>query len=128
MGVENVQLFSVDWKKFKVANAFQVGRRKFSVYVSNYLIEKMSVEEVEAVMAHELAHAKRKHVAKSFALFLFPEVASVNLFIFGAVMIQRNSVLGGIAFPIGLVSVFLAPRIAFRFQRNFESRGRCRCG
>lgn len=71
-------------------------------------------------MAHELAHAKKKHVAKSLALFVFPEVTSMNLLVYGAVMIQRSVGLQAIAFLIGLVGVFIAPQIALRFQRKFE--------
>ncbi|MDG7001344.1 MAG: M48 family metalloprotease, partial [Nitrososphaerota archaeon] len=120
MGVENVNLYSVDWEKFKIANAFQVGPRKFSVYVSNYLLEGMSAEEVSAVMAHELAHAKKKHVAKSLALFLFPLAASMNILIVGATFMENNIVVAAILIVTGVGSIFVIPRIAFHFRRNFE--------
>lgn len=119
-GIENVELYTVDWKKFKVANAFQVGPRKFSVYCSNDLLEEMPVEEAEAVLAHKLAHAKKKHVAKSLALFVFPEVAAMNLSVYGAVMMQRNIGPRAIAFLVGLLGVFIVPQIGLRFQRRFE--------
>jgi protein-S-isoprenylcysteine O-methyltransferase Ste14 len=44
MGISHVDLYSIDWKKFKIANAFQAGPSKFSVFISNYLLENMTSE------------------------------------------------------------------------------------
>lgn len=60
MDVENVELYSVDWKRFKVANAFQVGPRKFTVYISNYLLEQMPADEV-ALSWHMSSRMRRKN-------------------------------------------------------------------
>jgi STE24 endopeptidase len=79
----------------------------------------MTEDEVLAVMAHELAHAKRKHVAKSMALFLFPALIAIDLLIFGDTLAQTN-LLGVIPFVLGFALIFIGPQIALRFQRKFE--------
>ncbi len=119
MGVQNVQLYSIDWSKFKIANAFQAGPSKFSVYVSNYLTEKMTKDEVLAVMAHELAHAKRRHVAKSLSLYLFSALIAIDLLILGGTLPQSN-LLGIISILSGIALIFIGSQIALRFQRKFE--------
>ncbi|MDG7044089.1 MAG: M48 family metalloprotease [Nitrososphaerota archaeon] len=120
MDVDNVKLYTVDWRRFRTANAFQVGPRRFSIYVSNYLLDNLSSEEVNAVLAHELAHAKKRHVMKSMALIFFPTIVEMNVLVLGYVITQTNLVLGSIVFAAGFAAIFLEPRIAFRFQRRFE--------
>jgi STE24 endopeptidase len=119
MGVSHVNLYSIDWKKFKIANAFQSGPSKFSVFVSNYLLENMSNEEVNAVMAHELAHAKRKHVMKISGLLLFTSIIAIDLFVVAATLSQTS------IWPVtpifaGFVVMFLGSQLVLRLQRQFE--------
>jgi STE24 endopeptidase len=119
MGVSHVDLYSIDWRKFKIANAFQAGRSKFTVFVSNYLLENMSREEVNAVMAHELAHAKRRHVMKITGLFLLTSVIGIDLFVVAATLSQA-SIWPIILILSGFVMVFLGPQLVLRLQRKFE--------
>ena len=120
MDVDNVKLYTVDWRRFRTANAFQVGPRRFSIYVSNYLLDNLSSEEVNAVLAHELAHAKKRHVMKSMALIFFPTLVEMNVLVLGYVITQTNLVLGSIVFAAGFAAIFLVPQITSRFQRRFE--------
>jgi STE24 endopeptidase len=119
MGVSHVDLYSIDWKKFKIANAFQVGPSKFSVFISNYLLENMTSEEVNAVMAHELAHAKRKHVMKTSGLFLLTSMIGIDLFVVAATLGQA-SVWSIISIVAGFVVLFAGPQLVLRLQREFE--------
>lgn len=119
MSISHVDLYSIDWKKFKIANAFQAGPSKFSVYVSNYLLENMSKEEVNAVMAHELAHAKRKHVMKISGLLLFTSIIGIDLFVVAATLGQ-TSIWPLISIVAGFVALFLGPQLVLRLQRKFE--------
>jgi STE24 endopeptidase len=119
MGISHVDLYSIDWRKFKIANAFQAGPSKFSVFVSNYLLENMSNEEVNAVMAHELAHAKRKHVMKISGLLLFTSIIGLDLFVVAATLGQ-NSIWPLISILAGFVVLFLGPQLVLRLQRKFE--------
>jgi Zn-dependent protease with chaperone function len=119
MGVSHVDLYSIDWKKFKVANAFQAGPSKFSVFVSNYLLENMTEDETNAVLAHELAHAKKRHVAKFLALLLGTLMVSLDLLVIGGSLAQ-STIWGVIPFAIGFGSAFVVPRLDFRVMRKFE--------
>lgn len=119
MGISHVDLYSIDWKKFKIANAFQAGPSKFSVFVSNYLLENMTSEEVNAVMAHELAHAKRKHVLKISSLVLLTSIIEVDLFVVAATLIH-TFIWSVIAILAGFVVLFMGPQLVFRLQRKFE--------
>jgi len=119
MGISHVDLYSIDWRKFKIANAFQAGPSKFSVFVSNYLLENMSNEEMNAVMAHELAHAKRKHVMKISGLLLFTSIIGIDLFVVAATLGQ-TSIWPLISILAGFVVLFLSPQLVLRLQRKFE--------
>lgn len=119
MSISHVNLYSIDWKKFKIANAFQAGPSKFSVFVSNYLLENMSNEEVNAVMAHELAHAKRKHVMKISGLLLLSSIIGIDLFVVAAALGQ-TSIWAAVPILAGFVVLFLGPQLVLRLQRKFE--------
>jgi len=58
-GVQLRQLMLLPSGKHKMANAFAVGLRE--VMISERLLETLSKREVDAVLAHELAHLKHKH-------------------------------------------------------------------
>jgi STE24 endopeptidase len=119
MGVSHVDLYSIDWRKFKIANAFQAGSNKFSVLISNYLLENMSNEEVNAVLAHELAHAKRKHVIKITGLFLIASIVGIDLLVLAATL-NQSSFWSLILSLVGIVAIFLGPQLVLRLQRKFE--------
>ena len=118
MGISHIDLYSIDWRKFKIANAFQAGPSKFSVFVSNYLLENMSNEEVNAVMAHELAHAKRKHAMKISGLFLLTSIIGMDLFVVAALV--QTSIWSLMPILAGFVVLFLGPQLVLRLQRKFE--------
>ncbi len=119
MGISHVDLYSIDWRKFKIANAFQAGPSKFSVFISNYLLENMSNEEVNAVMAHELAHAKRRHVMKISGLFLLTSIVGIDFFV-AAAALGQTSIWPLISILAGFVVLFLGPQLVLRLQREFE--------
>lgn len=105
MGVQVVDLYTIGWKKFKVANAVQMGPHKFSILISDHLIESLSPAEVDAVVAHELAHAKRRHVLKIVTTSLCFSMVGVDLLW----LIRSAEVLAPwhlVLFFAGLVSVF----------------------
>jgi Zn-dependent protease with chaperone function len=117
MGIEHVEFYSVDWRMFKVANAFQVGPTHFSVYVSNYLLEGMTEEEVRAVVAHELAHAQRRHVAKGLALTLAMSLVAIDLFLSTQFV---DPTTGVFLLALGMAALAIGSRALVRFRRNCE--------
>jgi Zn-dependent protease with chaperone function len=74
---------------------------------------------VNAVMAHELAHAKQKHVMKISGLFLFTSIIGIDLFVVAATLGQ-SSIWPLISIPAGFVVLFLSPQLVLRLQRKFE--------
>lgn len=86
--VEISEIYVLQRKKIKVANAFQVGIRPkyFSVFVSDYLLENFTKEEVNAVIAHELAHARERHLLKILVLLVPYILFLVNLYAYSIVI------------------------------------------
>jgi STE24 endopeptidase len=119
MGIPRVNLYSIDWRRFKVANAFQAGPRRFSVFVSNYLLDNMTTGELSAVMAHELGHAKRRHVLKVTALALCTCMIGLDLFIV-SLTLNQTSPWPLIPIVAGFIAIIVGPRLVLRLQRKFE--------
>jgi len=59
------------------ANAFCSGIRQKTISLDDNLVDNYSTEEIVAVFAHEFAHAKFKHVIKSFPLSMLSIVIVV---------------------------------------------------
>ncbi|HEY7142004.1 MAG TPA: M48 family metallopeptidase [Methylomirabilota bacterium] len=70
MGVRAAEVSVADFsRKGRAANAAVVGLgRTRRILVSDTLLRKFPVEEVEVVLAHELGHHARRHVAKGLAV------------------------------------------------------------
>jgi STE24 endopeptidase len=120
VNVEKIMVLS--WKKLKVANALQVGPRRCSIYISDYLIENLPPDEVEAVVAHELAHAKKRHLLKSL-LFTLPFVlVGMNLMLYYAMSYANNprSLEAAAGFFIGMAFVLAVNFAMMPLRRRFE--------
>jgi STE24 endopeptidase len=59
-----------------------MGPKRFSVLISDYLIEEFTPAEVDAVIAHELAHAKQRHVLKIAVTYLCFSLSGLDLLFF----------------------------------------------
>jgi STE24 endopeptidase len=104
MGVRAAAVAVADFsRKGRAANAAVVGLgRTRRILVSDTLLREFPVEEVEVVLAHELGHHARRHVAKGLLL--------QSLLVFGALWIVDRALrvgagalgLAGPADPAGL--------------------------
>lgn len=120
VNVEKIMVLS--WKKLKVANALQVGPRRCSIYISDYLIENLTPEEVEAVVAHELVHAKKRHLLKSL-LFTLPFVlVGMNLMLYYGMSYANNprSLEAAAGFFVGMAFVLAVNFAMMPLRRRFE--------
>lgn len=80
LGVESVKTYILPWKSIRAANALETGASfNRSIFISDYLFEEMSPKEVDAVIAHELGHAKSRHVLKKLAVVGPLIFAEINL-------------------------------------------------
>ena len=78
-GYSLTRLFVMDGSKRSTkANAFfsGLGRSK-TIVLFDTLIEKLEIDEIVAVLAHEIGHYKRKH---TLAMFVFANVQSLAIF------------------------------------------------
>jgi STE24 endopeptidase len=90
MGVRAAEVVVADFsRKGRVANAAVVGLgRTRRILVSDTLLREFPVEEVEVVLAHELGHHARSHVAKGLLL--------QSLLIVGALWTADRALRGGV--------------------------------
>jgi len=120
MGVQRIELYVIDSTKFKVANAIQIGYNKFSIVLSNLLIERFTIDELKAVLAHEIAHAKSRHVLKMTTAALAILLTGLNLLLFSrlvefSIVLQLTMALAG--FMLIVVANFLC--VSY-ISRKFE--------
>ncbi len=122
LGTGPLAIYVMKLGRFRIANAGQVGTRKYSVFITDYLLENLSPEENVAVIAHEFAHAKEKHVLKTATITWLISVICGNLMVY-PVDVGTYPVLG-FFLPLGgfiilFISIlFLIPAI----QRRFEAK------
>jgi len=68
MGVKLGNLYYMPTARAPMANAF--AHRARMIFLTDYLLEKLSRSEVDAVIGHELGHLKRNHSVKLFTAYL----------------------------------------------------------
>lgn len=69
-GIKNVKLFIWPMKSNKHANALVSGLIHKQIFLSDYLLEKLSIEETKAILAHEIGHIKKRHLWIRTALII----------------------------------------------------------
>lgn len=137
LGVRNIRIFSVPWKPYRIANAFQVGPAlSYSVYVTDFLIEGLKRDELDFVILHELFHAKRKHILKTLLptmgiLFLLGSMKQVPFGLIGNDVLIIVAVIGylyGLIISLPLVMTFIMRRneteadtLAVNFTKNYSA-------
>ena len=61
--IEGYKIFEYNGKTRKSANAmFDCMFGKGNIYFSDYLLDNMTEEEIEAIYLHEIGHIKKKHI------------------------------------------------------------------
>ena len=110
------------------SNAYFSGfGRKKRIVLFDTLIEKHSVEELVAILAHEVGHYKKKHVLKGVivsiahagVLFFLLSLFIQNRGLFDAFRMEQTSVYGGLA----LFSILYSPiELALSIGMNIVSR------
>lgn len=121
LGTGKLDIYVMDLDKFKIANAGQVGARKYSVFISSYLLDNLTPEENVAVIAHEFAHAKKRHVFKNAILSWLTIVLAGNLLVL-PVDVGIHPLLAFVFPAAGFVVLVLAGTFILpAIQRRFET-------
>lgn len=91
LGVEVGDIYVLPRKKIKIAEAFQMGvqPKYFSVFISDYLLENLTKEEINAIIAHELAHARERHLLKTLILLVAYTLFLLNLYAYALIRSWR---------------------------------------
>lgn len=80
--IKDVDVYEFATTKEKYANAvvFESVRKK--IFISTYLIENFTTEEIEAIILHEVGHIKHRHFSLKFKRYLKP----ILLFLFANIL------------------------------------------
>ncbi len=124
MGIDISGFKVVDWSKAKIANAFQAGLLHYYVFVTNYLLENLTEEEDVAILAHEIAHAKMKHLKKTLivvgiALLLIGNSA-FSLIVFTMGLGVKLGLVASIVLSIFMPGYAILPYLQRRFEREAD--------
>jgi STE24 endopeptidase len=125
LGLRAGGTFILSWKSMKVANAFQVGTfSAYSVFLSDYMLSQLEPQEVDAIVAHELAHAKCKHSLKRVLMIMPLTLAGANVIVYLAYYASYYAVPDAITVVSTLLlsaSLFIAtPILSLALSRGFE--------
>jgi STE24 endopeptidase len=125
--------YQVPVRGFKVVNAAQLGfgRRHGRIYLIGNIEELLTKNEVEAVVAHEFAHMKSRHILKLSVILIALMVGMYAVFTVLAYTVLYSLLLMGteISAELMLVSIILLDYVApfilvylviLKFRRVFE--------
>ncbi len=120
LGTGKLGIYVLNLGRFRIANAGQVGAMKYSVFITDYLLDNLSPEENVAVIAHEFAHARQRHVLKTAVIAWAITAVAGNLMVF-PVDVGTYPVLSLVLPAIGFLFLMLAMLLIIPgIQRRFE--------
>ncbi|GAA5417092.1 protease HtpX [Paraliobacillus ryukyuensis] len=124
LNIENVQLYVWPTKKKKMANALVTGfTKKKQIYIADYMLENMTMEEVKSVLAHEIGHIKKRHLWKRLGLLISIFVL-ISGFGYGMEWYETHvgtiSIWLGVAIILGLLLFGFA--VVFRYFSRVHER------
>lgn len=100
--MKRVKVFEWPTTNSKVANAIVCGLIHKRVFIGSYLLENLSADEMNAILAHEIGHIRRFHLWIKAVLF----VAVIPLFLGLTSMMDRMEASGlHIPIPVGVVFI-----------------------
>lgn len=125
--------YQVPVRGLKVVNAAQLGfgKRQGRIYLIGDIEEVLTKNEVEAVVAHEFAHMKSRHILKLFvillslvmgfyALFTLMTLTILSSLLLSLAGISDVALVAGILFWDFVVPLVLAFIVILKFRRIFE--------
>jgi STE24 endopeptidase len=121
-GVTVTEVFLMKTKRARVANAMVSGLFSRRLYLTDYLIGRLSREEILAVIAHEIGHIKKGHLLALTGLMLVMVVIIAVPLVGGARVLVRFGSLGtALVYLVALAVTTLATRLLARgFERSAD--------
>ena len=68
--LENVVLYKWPTRDKKLVNALVCGLLKKRIFISDYLMDNMTIDEILSILAHEIGHIKKKHTLKRMFMII----------------------------------------------------------
>ena len=115
-GVTLNQIYVLPMKRSRMLNAFAV--RGGTVMLTDYLIQHLSKAEVDAVMAHEIAHLQYGHVRKRAWAMMIPLVVVIVCISVAIPRLLESVGFWSLLLPITVVGFSIA--YFFSTSRRFE--------
>jgi STE24 endopeptidase len=81
-------------------NAYQIGLKKFRIFITERLLSALKTEEVVGILAHEVAHAQRKHTLKIFLGSLFIVVIEITIVL---LLLRKAKIVDALIIAFGAV-------------------------
>ncbi len=118
-GIKKYKLYYWDTSRSKEANAMVSGIRKHYLFISSYLIESVTLPELETVITHEIGHIKNRHVIKMMIGKIF-----LTICVLGAIMIplifKFNSFNKILFYFASIIIISLEMLIGIAIERKYE--------
>ncbi len=119
MGVRVPEVYTISSARAGSADAFQIGSRSPSIVVSDILVEGLSESELGAILAHELAHARKKHVLRFVSITTSYSLAGVNFLLLNNVL-KTSLLQSTIVLTTGLLFLVSGTLVGAYMRRIFE--------
>jgi Zn-dependent protease with chaperone function len=102
------QLYVFPMTSMRVANAFAHSAQ--NVFLTDYLVNNLGKPEVDAVVAHEIAHLQKKHIARRLILIVVVAIAFTAAAIHMDYSIPPNFPTGPVIYGAFLLIIFFVSR------------------
>ncbi len=112
--IDGVYLLNRGLERAEV-NAYQVGLRKFKIFITERLLSALKTEELVAVLAHEVAHAQKRHTLKVFLGSLLVVVIEV---IIALLLLRKATIVDALLIASG--AAWLIDILLRALNRKFE--------
>ena len=109
-GTKLNQLYVLPTERMRMANAF--AHRAQNIYLTDYLVKNLTKREVDAILAHELAHLQKKHLSRRMTMTFVVVLGITFAVVSTAYWLPRGFPIGPIILGILLLALY------FRSRRN----------
>ena len=121
--IKKVKIYSYSGTKYRSGHAWVCGLFVKNLFITDYLIEKLTLEELKGLLAHEVAHVKKFHIWVNTALMFIRYVCFISLLEWlekSPLMNDSLAVLG--VFLLCIVTFFYFSRLLSRTQEHQADR------